>query len=472
MKKRYIFLLILLGVISFILVRELNHKPSYIEYEEYKQDTSTLIIPIQIDIPSFEPTFNQSMEKQGWFYEQKNIQVNKQLSLSFRVKKEGHAQLYPANDAINLQLPLAIEIFPKLKGPLSLGIARNMQLESKVLLTSALTIDISEDWKLLTNASTSFEIQQAPELNVLGFAFDFEKQLKQNLEEGLKEINQQIEQQVAEAINTEDIVAALWKEIKEPYKLDHDIFQAYLNIHPVAVYTSDLKPAGPGIIQTTFKIHSLLNVHTKAITLQQKSLPKASRISSINDDYTVLFLPLFADYHTLSDLLNQQENGYTIPINSSISLHTNHFEMSRIKNNIQIKADFTSTNQVKGEIIMNGQIAFDPTQQMFAIKNVSLAAKSNNKMVDGIVNNVQKSKSFKAMLENKLQFSMQEQLSSLIFQSSELLNEFKINDYTQLKGYFDYIKISSIHLQEEGILLATESKLSTTCMVKANVINN
>ena len=96
-----------LVLITFFVTRQCsgpNGNLSQGKQKQYEQETSTLVLPVVIDIASFESMFNQQLDQKEWFYEQNNIKVNRNLSISFKVKKEGAAQLYPQDNQINLQM--------------------------------------------------------------------------------------------------------------------------------------------------------------------------------------------------------------------------------------------------------------------------------------------------------------------------------------------------------------------------------
>ena len=319
------------------------------EAESYQQDTSTLILPLNLDIASFEQSFNSQMDEMGWFYEEEGLEVNRNLSIAYRVKKDGRAQLYPQEGSIQIEIPLLIDIRPQLSSSLSFGLGRDMRLQSKVNLQSKVDVDIDETWELLADANTSFTIVESPELNIAGIRINFGEQLKNNLKLSAAEINEQVEQQIKAAIPTKEIVQAIWNELKTPYKIDGEEFTAWATVEPLQIAASDLIAHQPGVMQTVFEIPAIISVKTgeKPNFTGNQQLPKANRVNEVSASNSLFLFPLKVPFSTFTSYVNQLDNLSFSIQNREVQL--SNFDAKNQKGNLVVTAKFT-TGDTEGNV--------------------------------------------------------------------------------------------------------------------------
>ncbi len=467
---RFLIFFILIVGLSYFAVRSCSGSQNVVNSNkgsEFIQDSSRIVIPIQIDITSFEPIFNHQMEEPEWFYESENVEVNKQVSLSYRVKKDGQAQLYPQDDAIQLQIPLLIDIHPKITGPLGIGIAKKMRLETLVVLNSAITVDLNEDWALDARAESSFEIKQSPVLNVAGFKINFESQLLENLQAGIGEINEMIEGQIKEALDTREIVKVVWDGLKTPYEIENEEFTAWAMIQPIDVRASDLKAAGPGVIETVFEVSALIDIETgnRPIRINSKKLPPAVRVQDIAEAYSQFHVPLFLPFSSLSDMINNAEEGLlTVDLGVQKAIFKD-VELSNKKNQLCITADFVS-GAAMGEIELYCMPKFNQQKQLISVEFNQIKSKSNNKVVDQLLEGLANNSVARKQISERLQYNVKEDLAKLSIQISEQMKATSFNEYAHLDGFVNSLLVKDIHLAEDKIILDTFLEAATVCVVQ------
>lgn len=470
MKKffRSAIIFALLAIILFVLAKEcINHKNlSFLNDEEYVQDTSRLVIPVQIDIVSFENEFNRQMEDPVWFYEENDIKINRQISLSYRVRKDGKAQLYPQNEKIFLKLPLFIDIKPKINSSYSLGLGRNMNLQSKVELSSEIETSIQEDWQLFADAETDFEVLESPELNVLGIEIQFEKELINSLEMALDEINQQIEEQISKAVDTRKIVELIWTELEEPYEFTEKPFEAWASFRPMSINVTSLKPSKPGVMETTFEVLSMLDIETRKKNHDIGKIPKAILIERVENRSSVLHFPLSINIETFVNYLNEQDS-FKIPIQENRELELSHFSAENDLGGLKINADFQS-GEMKGKLEILGRPAIDAKNQRIYLENINIRSKSNKKMFDKLFRSAQRSNSVRNMLEKHISYSVEQDLANLTFTITNQIKKTKFNDYVRMSGYLNHIRLNDVFLDNDSIILDTEIEAGFVCEVKGN----
>ena len=469
-----IILFFLAGILAlfFITKQCSSDKQQLDEAKEFKQDTTLMVIPVHLDITSFESLFNEQMDEQLWFYEENGVEVNRNLSISYRVKKQGRAQLFPEDETIQLRLPLFIDIRPKLSSSLSLGLGRNMNLQAKVNLRSAIAVDLNEDWELKADAQTEFEVQESPKLSVAGFEISFDEQLANSLEMGSEEINEQIEEQIKQAIDTRAIAELIWKELKEPYEIKSDEFDAWATIQPLSVQASDLTALGPGTLQTTFGIRSLIDVSTgtKPIFGNRKPLPDAERVNTISTEYSTFRFPLKIDFATFLNYLKEDE-PYSFSVQGNRNFSLSGFRAENKEGNLIVTADFSS-GPTKGELTLTGGPVFDERDQTIGVEIHSIESSSNNQVIDNLVNTMQKSAAMRKNIENRLSYSLSEDLADLTYHITNQLKNTRFNEYTSLNGYLNHMKIHNIYVMDNELWLDAEIEASTVCEVEAQQTTN
>jgi len=434
--------------------------------KEYVQDTSQILIPIKIDITSFEKTFNQQMDDIGWFYEEQDLEVKKNISLSYRIKKDGLAQLYPQEDAIRLKLPLYIEIEPDVSGVLGLGLSKNTILQARVNLNSTIIADLDEDWGLFTDADTEFEIIESPKISIAGFSVDFSSQLKESLVFGKNLINEQIEKQVEDAIATKEIIELIWDELRTPYHIASKPFDSWVLVTPLKARASDIIPGGPGVIQTSFLVDATLDIKTGSRPLQvnTKRIPKAIRVKEHESNYSLLKIPLLIPYRDVIAYMNQLEKpiSFTIPGNRLVEL--SNYSGAKKGNFLEVKADF-KTGNTTGEFTLVGVPKFIEENQTIKIEIKDIKTTSNSQFIDQLVSSLQKNKKIRENIEENLSYDLSDQLSDLTFEGTNQIKNTRFNEYAKMEGYVNHIKIEDIYLQENAFLLATEIEALTSCKI-------
>ena len=458
-----------LVLITFFVTRQCsgpNGKLSQGKQKQYEQETSTLVLPVDIDIASFESMFNQQLDQKEWFYEQNNIKVNRNLSISFRVKKEGAAQLYPQDNQINLQIPLFIDIHPKLNSSLSLGLGRNMNLQARVLLKSKAAVSINEDWELVTDAITDYEVTESPKLNIAGININFDEQLVNSLELGKKEINEQIESQIKAAIDTKAIANEIFEQLKTPYPIESDAFKAWATIRPDTVVVTNLKASAPGTMQTTIVAPVQVNISTKKQeTFTNNKLPKARPTTSFTNKNSQFLFPLQLDAQSLTTMLNQQEEQ-TIQIPQFGEVTLRNYKVNIENNQLHFTTDFTN-EQAKGKLELTGKPTFDASNQSIGVQIQSVKSKSNNASIDRIINTAARSGALRNAIQQRFAYSIKNDIADINYAITQQLQSTNFNDFVQMKGYVDNIKINDVFITDNTILLDTEANVNTSVVVKA-----
>ena len=462
-----VFLVVIIAL--FFLTKQCGNatSPALQTIENYEQDTSHIIIPLQLDIASFEKTFNSQMDEMGWFLEEADMDINRNLSIAYRVKKSGRAQLYPENGSIKIEIPLFIDIRPQISSSLSLGFGRDLQLQSRVNLRSDVAVDIDKNWELISDATTEIEVVESPELNVAGFRIQFGEQLKNNLALSADEINQQVEDQVKEAINTKEIVQAIWQELQTPYEISGEHFQAWATVQPLQATISDLLPHQPGVMSTVIELPSLISIETggKPSFNGNQKLPQANRKQESSKNNSLFLFPLKIPFETFLSYLNSLEN---IPFeiqNRQIVL--SNFVAENEEGNLIVTADF-ETGDTNGRLSLVGVPVFDQEEQSIQINLKEIKSESNNKVIDRLVNSMQKSRSIRKKIENNLEYQLKDDLATLNFTITKQLKNTRFNEYAELDGYLDHITIRNIYVGEDHLLLDTEIEAQTVCVVQAN----
>lgn len=428
-------------------------------------DTSSLILPIDIDVSSFQQLINEQMDSIGWLVEENGLKVNKNLTIAYRVKKQGQAQLYPEDGLIQLYVPLLVDISPKLKSSFSLGLGRNMNMTSKLVLDAKIQPSIGEDYELKTNVKSTFSIVENPTLTILGIRIDFGKQITENLSANSEEINQQLASQIKDAINTKEIITSIWEELKEPYLINDEPFNVFLDFVPTKVILTDLMPSKPGIMKTTLRLDGLMDIHTgKKPSLKSKQLPNAILKNTLADGKSNLKFPLKVDLQSFIKYMNDEYKDVKIPLQGSDLILSNFKATTKNNTTLNLLANFSYMG-INGHIELYGYPHVNQVTQTLSLQKIKLKSNSNNQVVDQLLNTIQENKKVKKLLEKQLQYSLQNEISNLNFELTNQLKNTKFNEFSRLDGYIEQIKINDVYLDENFFNLATEVVLKTNCII-------
>lgn len=472
MKQLALFSLVIAIAFSVFSCQETASKntktENTFEKKEIILDTSSLILPIDIDISSFEHLINEQMDSIGWLVEETGLEINKNLSIAYRVKKDGKAQLYPQNGNIQLKVPLFVDISPKITSSLSLGLGRNMKMQSKLMLDAEITSSIQEDYDLKADVNSKFTVIESPSLNLLGFDINFGKQITENLSANSDEINKQLASQIKEAIHTKEIISTIWDELKEPYRVNEEPFDVFIDLAPTKVVLTDLMPSKPGTMRTILKLDGLMDIHTgKKPSSKSKQLPNAIIDNDLTDKKSHLKFPLKVNINSFTKYMNEEYEEFKIPLQGNDLILSNFKATTKNNATLKVLTDFTY-GAIQGQLNLYGTPHFNQITQTLSLQKVKLKSKSNNQVVDQLFNTIQTNKKVKELLEKQMQFSLQDEISNLNFELTKQLKNTEFNEFSRLDGYIESIKINDVYLDENFFNLATEVLLKTNCTIDYN----
>jgi len=469
LKKRFVFLpVLLLGVLVFLFKNQLfstQENNSVVEVLDtpFEPKASSLNVGLQIDVSSFESMLDRQMDARGWMYQEENVEVNNDLMLSFRVKKEGNAYLYPQMGKLALDLPLLIEIKAKARAPIAIPITKTYDMTSRLSLHSEIDVDYESDWSLSTKPETTYKIQESPEISILGKKVNFEKQLKQSLDEAIPMINSQIEEQIKSVINTRGIAESIWDTFRVPYNISSEPFAMWATLYPQEATATPIKPAGPGEVGTTINISSQANVFLgkEPIADCMDELPAVSRISKAKSKYSEVHVPLFLEIDSMVSYINRSYDYFQVPIpKRKEPVQLSNFRAQREAGKLRLEAEFKSAN-ITGTLTLKGIPKYDSATESIFIDNLEVSSNSNNILVDQLVKTLKKNKK----LKEALRYRITDDISKLTFDLTNQIKAYEFGDYARLDGYIEKITINDLLLQENYIVLDTSVKGQLKCLV-------
>ncbi len=433
------------------------------EVTTYEIKPSALRLGLEIDITSFEPMLNSNLETLGWMYQEDNVEVNNELVLGYRVKKEGQAMLYPQEGKLHLDLPLLIEIKAKARAPLAVPVTKKYDMTSRLQLHSVIDVDYEPDWSLKTTIETDYTILEAPEISVLGQPIRFEKQLKSSLDEALPMINKQIEEQITSLIDTRGIAENIWDTFRVPYHITNEPFTMWASLFPKKAEATAIKPIGPGIVGTHFQVSSTASVYlgNEPIPECRDELPQVTKIKKTDNDYSLVNIPLFLELAAMEAYLNEYYSQVEIQIpRRKAPIQLSNFKVEKAGNKLKLNTDFTS-GKISGQLVLKGVPKYNNNTETIYVDQLQLSSESNNFVVDELVKLLKDNKD----LKESLQYEITNDISQLTFDLTNLIKSYTIGEYTKMDGYIDKISINDILLQDDYIVLDAAVKGQLKCIV-------
>ncbi len=474
-KKRYAALgllgLLLATLVFFIYGPDLK-KVNVVATKDRVQQmgVSVFHIPIEIDINSFEGEINHHLDSLGWIYEEKDLRINNELSISYKVKKREEFKLTTDSSNIHIHLPLHIKIDGKVKAPIAIPINVKEEMFADVNVNSIVKLEQKANWDVATTIKTSYEIIRAPEARILGKTISFRKQLEESLAKALPTINKMLEDQLKNNVQTQSVVNRVWQMISRPMALSNDPVNVWANLNPGRPNITQPENTNSGVLASTIGFKSTLKLQVGGDTSKTeiKDLPGARIVDSVEAGYSTLNFPLMVDIDSFMDFLNNEVGEQTIQIPKRTKpLILKNFSAEPDGEYVNVIMDYIS-GSLNGKLHVMGRPVFNKAEEKIVFRNLRFNSESNKRLTDKLLRAVEGKTGLLNKVKEKLYYDIKPQKEKLIFDISNSLRSRPLGKYAMLKGYINDITVHDVYINDNFIVLPTTVTANIKCVVSGN----
>ncbi len=215
----------------------------------YIPRTSTIHIPLSINIPLIERRLNETIS--GLIYNDSIIEDD-----GMRLKAWKTKDLKIKYQADTLFYTIPIKLWAEKR--FDLGITTtDKELEAEISIDFQTTINFSKDWKLLTKTTIlGYKWISKPTIKILGANISIAFIADHLIASYKNEFNKEIDKALNEQIPLADYMAEVWKSLQEPISTNASGYQIWIVASPDNIYCTPL-------LGDLGKLTSTLGIKTK-----------------------------------------------------------------------------------------------------------------------------------------------------------------------------------------------------------------
>lgn len=322
----------------------------------------------------------------------------------------------------------------------SCGVGEPMR---RVKVGYSTSVDINSNYKFQSKTELKkFEILDPCKITV--FKYDATTEVKKQIKGQLIKLEDEIDKQI-QAIDLKSMLEDVWKELQQPITLDT---YGFMYLFPKSMAFS--KPSF-----SKDKVNIDLNLVVSPIVSTNKREIKEIALPKL-EDYKKkkgfdLSIDIKASYDSLSSVLNKQMKGKILDLKGKkiiiIQLAINGTQ----DNKMLFKMTFEGAK--KGTLYLTGVPQIDTVKQILYMDQLDFDLETKSVLL----------KSAKWLFNDKI---LQEIKTNAVFEMTTLLEDSRkmiskqlstnINDDVAMKGNIDEIKIKTIYLSEQSIIVRAE----------------
>ena len=472
------------------------------------QSTSTITLPIQLDLKVLEKYLNTILPNELADINEKNIACVKPQYIKTtgipKCRRDGFKIKCKKND-------LKIRTVPKIKCdvigwvkrngqisvtgqgetlkfavPVKAKVSANAKISETAEATAVIHIDvkpqINQDWSISVDMAPDIKWSKRPTIELLEVVkitlqSKVEPKLKKKMENFVKKVPQHLaDLKIKEKVHT------VWKDIQEPIKLDNDS-NAYLLFKPKEVSYSGLSIAD-NILQTTISAEGKTNIvlgNPSAIDCKKSELCDLGTIPHQKGKFN-FHLPVSISYQELLAISNekfleghsinfiksavpgifkisnpkiQKSNAGTL----SISVNINYDNRSS-----WLKAiDLFNWFDVDGKMTFKGTPRIDPKKRCLVLEDLAYDSTTNSDLFDLLVDATE-FEPISSYFAGLMEFKFGKKIDDAVIKVNKALSSFSKDDLT-VSASLHMASIDDLKINDEKITINT--KLSG--VVNANI---
>lgn len=412
------------------------------EYEEviYKPKTSTLHIPININVSLLERKLNENFS--GLLYEDADITDD---SLMISAWKERDFKLAYDKNILNYKIPIKIWI----KKRFGLGFTHtDQEIEATIDLDMKTVINFSKDWGLITKTEIlGYNWIKKPVLKLGIIEIPITPFVDKIINGNKTLINETIDNTVKEYVPIQNYIQDIWTGVQDPIDISASGFKAWIKLTPEKLYCTPIT-GSQGHITTTIGIKSLIEVYMDNPPKVKEKVTKMPQLQMFSSTDEQVKVNLLADvpYSTIDSMGNAIMAGEVFGEGRrSITVE----KMQIYGQNEKMMIGVTVKGFINGTIYLEGVPYFEKSTTSIRIKEVDYKLQTKNVFAK-IVNLFYK-KGLKRIIEEKLIISLKDEFALVKEMSrTELFNKQLVDD-VYLNGMLNTLDVEDLFLTPKGL---------------------
>ena len=411
---------------------------AYNEDNRFTKQTSTIRIPVQIDIIELEKSLNDQLSEA--LYEDDSFSDGDKMKVT--AKKDGTIRLNVEDDAISYQVPLDLWI----QYDLGLG---------KVEATGGLTLDfrtgwaINPQWKLQTTTLLEgHQWTQRPRIRMAGVSIPVESIANLVLRRSTAPIGANIDSLVAESFKLDEAVAEAWKQLFDPFEVSPE-YQTWLLVNPTDIGMTPAKVQG-NVLDATIVVQSEpeLRFGSRPIVPAPRVLPgfKYRNLNPDADRGFQIYLDAALGYEDAERLTKQSIQGERFEQGSRYVV-VEDVELFGQGNNLVVNLQLSGS--YNGNIYLTGEPVFNPRRNRIEIEDLEYTLDSKNFLLRSAAWLAKGT--LKKKLQENMDFLLDYNLQDAQQQMQEQLADYEISTGVRLQGKLDELQLHNAYLTTDGI---------------------
>lgn len=441
MMKHFIFLSLLTLMVSCKTIEPALPETLVKDLPRLEQKTSSLSLPIEIDLTPYLKDVENSLDKTFRGKEENCSGVSNSYRFERNpIKFEGKGQQlnYEVTGKYALNLNYCPEctylfdgkgncVVPRVYA--SCGVGENMR---RVKVAYGTKVDVSSDFKLKAKTQlTKFETIDPCEITV--FSYDATDKLRKEVTGVLKDLEQEIDESIGK-VDIRSQIDGVWKMLAEPQSIGH---YGFLSIQPKNVALSTINfDEKKAKLQMNLSFQPVITTYDPGnIPLP---LPKLSDYSPGNG--FEVHLDMLSTYDSLTSILSKEIGGKTMTIKKNIIVFDSLGIESAAGNKLNIWVKFSGKK--KGILYLVGTPTFNQAEQIISFPDLEFDLKTKNALLKSA--EWMFTPKITEMVRNEAEFDLKPHLESMKNELNKEINR-EVTKGVYLKGNLDTVNIHSIY---------------------------
>lgn len=434
-------------------------RPSNYVYTIPEKELSSIILPIRINLFEAASTINNQFPEK--FYSDELFEDNGNDNLKVTVYKRQPVAISAKSNYIEIQAPMRLSgIFRIQKKVLGMNVSHEQKFDINLTAIVQSVVSIDNNWNVKLNSKTNLRWEDLPNFELAGIKVDFPKLFGQIIQGQVDKLSRQMDNEVAKSIKLRNQIESNWPNITSPFAIDKQT-NSWLTIKPKQVFYSPLSGFDSVAIMR-IGVYSIVEVisgyQPKQDTVPIPSILASSQLNdkvqlTLNTEITFAQINAMLAKELTGKPMKLESKDYEINIQDAQIFPDGKNFLVGLKVDGRIKKGFKK--KIKGIIYLEGLPIYDPKSKSIKITNFDFNIKTKDillKSASWLLGSVL----FKKQIEEKLEFSIKDQLADAQKLATEALNK-QYAKVLSLTGVVNDIAPQAVYLSAESIRIQVKT---------------
>jgi hypothetical protein len=419
------------------------HTDMEIQNEKY---LSTVNIPVAVSLAELEKQINAQLK--GLIYEDNSYENDGNDNLKAKVWKLSDIKIQAQDSAFLFEVPIKIWASAGYKvSPLGVTLSGYKDTEFSMKIRFMSRIGITPDWKVKTTTLVEgYDWIVEPSVKVAGIAIPIKSMISRMLRKNFDKITQAIDKQVGDAVEIREYVQQAWDLARQPRLISKD-YGTWLVIVPTAVVMSPFK-ARNNMIHTTIGLKGYSQTVTsvsKPEARGRKELPSLEIVNHVPGQFKIGLISLIS----YKDAALIARGGFIGEKFSSGGYAVEITDIDFYGQDEKLIIKVGLKGSINGDIYLKGIPFYDPHTKKLTLNALEYDLDTRN-VITKTANWLLKGK-FRRMLEDKLVFSVGDQIEEARKNIQKVLKSYKVAEGIEVNGTLNQLEPDHVYLTPDNI---------------------